>query len=439
MRILSLFLFLLLFISSCKEDEIPPETCMVDPTDTTVFNPSNPLNILLIISDDMGKDATSGFSEGDIKPNTPNLDQIKNSGLVFNNFWSNPTCSPTRASIITGKYGYRTGVKWAGDELNSSEKILQQYIAERTNDTYATGLVGKWHLSGNSPGLNPESLGIDYYAGILTGGTQNYFNWRLSNDGATTTQTDYITEVFTDLSIDWISDQSDPWFLWLAYNAPHTPFHAPPVEMHSQGALPDYVDGVDPLPYYMAAIEALDFQIGRLLEAIPQDQLDNTIILYIGDNGTPGEVAQVPFTNRSSKGSLYQGGVNVPMYVTGAGVTRSGEDNNLICTTDLFSTIVELTGVNESNLHDSKSFKSLLETESTHRDFQYSEMTNGNRDLWAISNGKFKLIVNANGSEEMYDLENDPYEADDLLLGNLNANQQNGKAALEAELMVIRN
>ena len=223
MKYLHLLLCIVLFYG-CNDNDVPDDPITSDTP-----------NILFIIADDMGKDATQGFSEGSIKPSTPNLDKINNDGLVFNNFWVNPTCSPTRASMITGKYGYRTGVKFANDELSQTEKVLQKYISEETNDTYASAIVGKWHLSGENTDINPESFGIDYYAGLIRGAVQDYYKWQLYENGSGSLETEYITKVFTDLSIDWINSQSKPWFLWLAYNAPHTPFHVPPSEMHSQG------------------------------------------------------------------------------------------------------------------------------------------------------------------------------------------------------------
>ena len=140
-----------------------------------------------------------------------------------------------------------------------------------------------------------------------------------------------------------------------------------------------------------------------------------------------------------AKGSLYQGGINVPMFVSGKDVSRTGDDNSLICSTDLFSTIAELAGVNVSEIHDSKSFKSLLSRSASHRAFQYSERNNGTGDSWAISDGKYKLIVNANGSEEFYDLSIDPYENNDLLSNDLTMEEESAKANLEAELLNIRN
>ena len=183
------------FLTACNssDNETP-----IEPS----ANTSKP-NILLIIADDMSKDATSGFSEGVIKPNTPHINSIKNTGITFNNFWVYPTCSPTRASIITGKYGFRTNVNWAGDILSASETILQSYINQQTNNAYNTSLVGKWHLSGSGNNIsNPETLGIDYYAGLYGGGVQSYDLWQLAEDGEITTQTQYISEKFTDLAIE---------------------------------------------------------------------------------------------------------------------------------------------------------------------------------------------------------------------------------------------
>ena len=421
-------LALLLAISACKPDDPAP------------IEPPNPPNILLIIADDMGKDATNGFSEGSIKPNTPHIDAIQNDGITFSNCWVYPTCTPTRSSIITGKYGYRTGVKVANDVLDESETLLHAFINQQSSTDYATAIVGKWHLSGNNvSNVNPEDRGMDYYAGLLRGGVDNYYRWMLSEDGAQTTQTSYITEAFTDLAIDWLTAQDKPWFLWLAYTAPHTPFHVPPAEMHSQGSLPEYSQGMDPIPYYMAAIEAMDYQIGRLLDSMSVEERENTVIFFIGDNGTPNQAAQAPYNRNTVKGTLYQGGINTPLFVSGAGVSRAGEvDDNLICSTDLFATITELAGGSVSNIHDSKSFVSLLSSPGTHRSFQYSEMRDTANDRWTISDGQYKLIEDVSGGQEMYDLGNDAYETNNLLSGALSADQASAKLALEDELTRIR-
>ena len=139
------------------------------------------------------------------------------------------------------------------------------------------------------------------------------------------------------------------------------------------------------------------------MDAIPEVERNNTIIIFIGDNGTPNQVAQSPYSSATVKNTLYQGGVNVPMFISGKSVSRSGTDNNLINSTDLFATIAEIAGISVQEIHDSKSFKSLLTNNNNAiRDYQYSEMDNGTTDRWTISNGEYKLIVSAVGMDEMY-------------------------------------
>lgn len=412
-------------------------SCKKESSDDTSTDSSSP-NILLIIADDLGKDAINGYPEGSIKPNTPNINDIRSKGLTFNNFWSNPVCSPTRASLLTGKYGYRTNVKGASDILSPSETSLQKYINDNSSNKYATAIVGKWHLAGTNNTFNPETMGIDYYSGLIRGAVTDYYNWQLTEDGSTKTQNSYITEAFTTSSINWINQQTKPWFLWLAYNAPHAPFHVPPSTMHSQGNLPEYTNGMDATPYYMAAIEAMDFQIGRLLNSIPSDVRDNTLIIFIGDNGTVNQVAQSPYLSSRVKSTLYQGGINVPLFISGHGVKKTGTENNLIDVTDLFSTIAEVAGVKSSAIHDSQSFKSLFTSSATIRNYQYSEIKDDNNDMWAISNGKYKLIVNANGDKQLFYLTTDPYESINLLDSNLTSEQTSAMLALETQLLLIR-
>jgi len=391
-------------------------------------------NILFIIADDMGKDAMKGFSEGSIKPNTPHINKLKGDGLNFTNFWTNPTCSPTRASIITGKYGYRTGVKRPGDKLDQSEKTLHQYIKDETNNQYATALIGKWHLSGSDRMFNPERFGIDYFAGITSGGTRSYTQWRLMEHGSTSFQNNYITEKLTDLSIAWIKKQTQPWFLWLAYNAPHTPFHAPPAHMHSQGKLGAYERRDDPFPYYMAAIEAMDFQIGRLLAQLTDEQRENTLIIFIGDNGSPRQVAQKPYASYQVKGSLYQGGINMPFFMTGKGVERVGEDHSLVNNTDLFTTIAQVAGSSTDRLHDSKSILPLLSKKVSHREYVYIDSDDFNMKGCAIRDQQYKLIALNSGTEKLYDLNVDPYEKENLISSEKQLSKKE-----EAALLRLRN
>ncbi|RBW56657.1 sulfatase [Tenacibaculum sp. E3R01] len=414
------FIFLTVLISffACSSDQV------IDSGGQT--NNNNSPNILLIIADDMGLDATPGFNVGTVKPNMPNLQSMINTGIRFTNLWSYPTCTPTRSSILTGKYGFRTGVMKVDDVLPTSEISLQQYLKDK-NSGHSNAVIGKWHLSKDAS--HPTQMGIDYYAGLLNGGVQSYTNWNFTSNQNTNASTEYTTTKFTDLAIDWVKQQNQPWFLWLAYNAPHTPFHLPPNNLHSQGNLPSDQGSIDanPLPYYMAMIEAMDSEIGRLLNSMTQDEKDNTVIIFIGDNGTPGAAAQDYRTQRV-KGTLYQGGVNVPMIVSGKNIGRFNEvDENLLNTTDLFATIADIANTGTNELNDSKSFKELLSSSSTtnFRGFTYTEhgKTSGN-DEYTVRNLTHKYIKFTNGDEAFYKLSNDFFERTNLLDSSLSTNDQ---------------
>jgi len=432
----SVFLFISVLYLSCSSSvDVIDDDIIVDPDPIVNSSP----NILLVIADDLGKDVTPNYTEGSVKPNMPTLQSLMSTGITFDNLWSYPVCTPTRASILTGKYGVNTGVLEVGDIISTAETSVQKYISNNTGDKYATAIVGKWHLSNNAN--DPITMGIDYYAGILNGGVPSYTNWTLTENGQTTNTTEYTTTKLTDLAIDWVDSQTKPWFLWLAYNAPHTPFHLAPTNLHSQGSLPTDQASIDanPEPYFMSAVEALDTELGRLLNSLSAEEKANTIIIFIGDNGTPNQIAQAPYSSRRAKGTIYQGGVNVPMVVSGYGVNRSGvRESALTHTADLFTTIANVAGVSTAEINNSTSFYNLLSDENaTGREFVYTERSN-NGISYAIRNANYKLIVNDNGTQEFYNLTIDAYEANDLIGTTLSAEATTAKTALEAEAASIR-
>lgn len=412
----------LLFISCSKEHEnygTNEPVTNVPETNTPEVSTTKP-NILLIIADDMGLDACPGYPIGTVKPNMPNLEQLITSGLRFNNVWANPTCTPTRSSILTGKYGFRVNVTKVDDVLSTAEISLQDHMDTNALG-YANAVIGKWHLSKNPN--HPTNIGVDYYAGLIRGSAQSYTNWNLIQNGESTTSSEYITSKFSDLAIEWLAEQSSPWFLWLAYTAPHTPFHLPPDNLHTQNGLSSDQAAIDanPLPYYMAMIEAMDTEMGRVIATLDPSVLENTIIIFIGDNGTPNQVAQ-DYNNRRVKGTVYQGGINVPMIVSGKGVTRRNQiENALINTTDLFTTIAEIAGSNSMEIHDSKSFKELLSDANSNRlrGHVYSEIgnVNGGSD-YTIRNKTHKYIRFDDGQEALYNLSANPLEFPNLLNEN---------------------
>ena len=275
-------------------------------------------------------------------------------------------------------------------------------------------------------------MGIDYFAGLIPGTISDYNLWDLTINGQTMTNSDYITSRFTNLAINWIKVQDQPWFCWLAYTAPHSPFHLPPNEMHSQGEISSSKGIIDnnPSPYYIAMIESIDYEIGRLLRTIPNDQKENTLIIFLGDNGTPGKVVQAPYENNRSKGSLHQGGIHVPLVISGPLVTRKGErDQSLIHTADIFSTIAEAAGISESKYFNSQSFYNTLSNSSlSARVYNYSEILDNDKPAksgFTIRNERYKLIVLDNNSYRFYDLKNDPFEKNNLMNGNLSIELEN--------------
>ena len=188
-------------------------------------------------------------------------------------------------------------------------------------------------------------------------------------------------------------------------------------------------------------IEAMDTEIGRLLESIGSDVANETTIIFIGDNGTPNEVTQ-QYNPRRVKGTLYKGGINVPMVVSGNKVTRlNDEDNSLINTTDLYSTVIELCGIENSDVHDSQSFVDLLYSNSSinTRDYIYSEL--GNNE-YAIRNSTHKYIHFEDGSEALFNLSINEFERPNLLIQSqlpLSSDDSKNKDELVSKLNQIRN
>lgn len=398
-------------------------------------------NILLIIADDLWFDAMPWYNQGDIKPYLPNIEEMMSNGISYQNLWSAPVCTPTRSTIMTGKYWYYTNMLAVDDELDTSEIGLQEYIDIQTNNSYSHAVIGKWHIW-NTVG-HPEVMGVGYYAGMQNGWAKSYYDWRLTENEKITNSSEYITSKFTDLAIDWVENQDEPWFLWLAYTAPHTPFHLPPAHLHYQGDLTDDEEIIasNPLPYYMAAIEAMDSEIGRLLESIPEDELENTTIIFIGDNGTPWQVAQSPYSKQKAKGSLYQWGINVPMIVSWYWVERVGEEEDaLINTTDLYATIANIAWNNISQIHDSYSFtESFTSWDIKTREYIYSEQSGEKKAGYTLRDERYKLIVLETGERLMFDLNLDPYEQNNLLIRELTNSEYEAQQELLNYISQIQN
>ena len=395
-------------------------------------------NVLLIIGDDLGVDALNGYELGDIAPYTPHLDSLRESGLNFTNAWSSPVCTPTRAGIMSGKYGSKTGVKTAPGNLDTTHISIFNALKD-LNPNFSTSAIGKWHVSKPITSLHPTWHGVDHYMGILGAGWPAYDDWDKTENGLTTNSTEYATSYFTQNAINWMDVQTEPWMLWMAHIAPHTPYHNPPAYMHSQPSTNSA------FKKYMAMIESLDYEVGRLLDAMTPIQKANTTIIFIGDNGTPENVLQ-DYEQDRGKESLYQGGVHVPMFVSGYGVSRIGEtEEALVNVIDIYATILELEGLDlPGGRYNSLSFKHLLEGSlGATRKYNLSELdTNGvsiTNYGHTIRNDVYKLIENGDGTQELYNVILDTLEANDLLLTVLSQYEDSVKADLEMEAMTRQN
>ena len=403
-------------------------------------------NVLLIIADDQGVDASAQYAFSTDLPDTPTINLLAEQGITFDNAWATPACTTTRGTLITGQHGINSGINYVPAVMDTETVTLQRYIKSfsESND-YQTAVVGKWHLGGSDPDLShPIDSGIDYYAGTITGTLTDYYNWELTENGVNTLSNEYHTTKITDLAIDWLvaqNQQNKPWFMWLAYVAPHSPFHLPPEDLHNRDQLTGNDIDENKREYYLAAIEAMDTEIGRLIDSLSAEERDNTLIIYVGDNGTPASVIDTSVYQRAhSKGSLFEGGIRVPMVVTGSGVTRKNvRESALVNTSDFYATISHFLGSTVTQINDSYSFVELLsQTDRGLRDYNYSEFESNDVTGWAVRNQDHKLIEYEDGSQALYLLDNDNKDISET--DNLIADSENTGiiAELKEQAQIIR-
>ena len=405
-------------------------------------------NVLIVIADDLGVDAVSTYGEGQNPAPTPTLDTIAANGVLFRNGWAYSQCSPTRAAINTGRYGYRTGVgqPGGGSQLSLNEWTLPEVLDER-NSGHAHAWIGKWHLGGNNAN-HPNLSGWGHFAGTLAN-IGDYEDWTRVVNGTSQAMTSYATTQVVDDALRWIEDQESPWTCVVAFQAPHAPFHEPPAHLHTQdltGLSPQEESGA----LYRAMVEAVDTELDRLFHSLGASVMDETYVLFLGDNGTPNAVAEAPFVAGKVKGSPYEGGVGVPFLVSGPGVVDPGREvNGRVHAVDLFATALELAGVGGPLplvRQDSVSLVPHLVASGGGpvRPIAYSERFQGDPDSngWAVArNNNFKLIRRYDNqgvmSEEFYQLGADPFE-DVNLLPNLTPQQQNRYEQLAAHIDEVR-
>jgi arylsulfatase A-like enzyme len=388
----------------------------------------SPKNILLVIADDVGTDALSLFNTNagaELAP-TPNINALAQQGVVFRNAYAYPSCSPTRSAILTGRYGFRTGIGAAlsdpGDPyLSPREFTIAKALRANPQLAIRHAHIGKWHLSTNA--IDPNFIGgWSHYSGFLAGERSSYYDWEKTVNGVTTLTTNYATSDNATDAINWITGQgTNRWFLWFAPKAAHAPFEPPPNHLHTytltNSSAPEN---------YRAMIQALDTELGRVFTNI---NLAETMVVFVGDNGTPFEVVQLPYDTNHCKGTLTEGGTRVPMFIAGAGVVGTNRATTAVVhAVDLFATMLEMLGVNlattlPTNLvFDSRSFAAVLGNEVWAPPNEpvilmenFGSIIPSPLAGVAARGQRYKLVKLDNGPQRFYDLQDDPYEADNLL------------------------
>jgi arylsulfatase A-like enzyme len=278
-------------------------------------------NIIFILADDMGYGDIGAFGNPDVE--TPNLDRLTREGISLTQHYAgSPVCAPSRAALLTGRYPHRTGAidTFEGrglDRLSLSEVTIADLLK---SSGYATGLIGKWHLGALDPRYHPNARGFEEFVGFR-GGWSDYYQWRLfHNDSVRKADGRYLTDVFTEEAVQFIyRHRQEPFFLHLAYNAPHFPFQVPEEEADIFREKGKFTEGVSVI-YGMN--RRMDKGIGRILEELETHGIaENTLVIFASDNGpqlgNKGEQCLNRFNGHFNgmKGLVYEGGIRVPAIV----------------------------------------------------------------------------------------------------------------------------
>jgi len=391
-------------------------------------------NILFIIADDIGwKDV--GFHGSDIQ--TPNLDRLAAGGVVLNQFYSLPMCTPTRACVMTGRYPFRyglqTGVIPTGQTygLSTDERTLANALKETG---YATAIVGKWHLGHGDKKYWPQQRGFDHQYGPLIGEI-DYFTHEASGvvdwyrNGQVVEEEGYSTTLLGREAVKLIEEHNPdkPLFLYLAFNAAHTPYQAPEEYLKKYSSIEDASRRA-----YAGSISAMDEQIGHVVDALAsKHMLENTFIVFMSDNGGTrnpmfsGAIADVsnvrlPCDNgpyREGKGTNYEGGTRVVAFANWPGHIKPGTtEDGLIHTADWYPTILSLAGAEQvqSKPLDGMDMQATLltGTPSPRTEIVY----NIEPFRAALREGDWKLLWRTTlpSSVELYNLATDPSESKNL-------------------------
>ena len=316
--------------------------------------PAKPPNIVFLITDDQGFGDLSCHGNPILK--TPNLDRLHDEGVRFKNFYVSPTCSPTRSAVMTGRHEFRNGVTHTileRERLTLNATTLAQVLKSAG---YTTGIFGKWHL-GDEPAYWPDQRGFDemfIHGGGGIGQTfpgscgdapgNTYFDPAILHNGRFEKTKGYCTDLFFDRATQWIDSVKghQPFFCYIATNAPHAPLQVRPEDEQRYAGLVD-----DPkVAKFFGMIANIDDNVGKLLDRLKQWDLErNTLFIFMNDNG--GTVG-VPVFNagmRGQKGTAWLGGTRAASFWRWPATFQPADVNALAAHIDLFPTIAEIAGV----------------------------------------------------------------------------------------------
>lgn len=392
-------------------------------------------NVIVILSDDQGRGDYSAFGTKDVR--TPNIDRLYREGMAFDKFYANcPVCSPTRAALLTGCYPDRVGVPGVIREERpenswgylAPEAVLLPKLLKPAG--YHTAIVGKWHLGLTSPNT-PLDRGFDTFRGFLGDMMDDYHTHRrnglnLMRDGRTEVDPKgHATDIFTGWAVQYLEERKKaggPFFLYLAYNAPHDPLQ-PPADWLAK--VKEREPGIaENRAKLVSLIEHMDAGIGQVLDSIDRLGLtESTLVVFTSDNGGVTQYGANNGPWRSGKQHMYEGGLRVPGVARWPGTVKPGsKTGRLTMTMDIFPTVCEVAGITPPASIDGLSFLPTLRGDPitlADREMYFTRREGGpaygGKTIEALRRGQWKLLQDSPfGPYELYDLDTDSKEMNDL-------------------------
>lgn len=389
-------------------------------------------NVLLILTDDQGYGDFGIHGHPFLQ--TPSLDQLARQGVQFERFYVNSFCAPTRAGLLTGRWPLRTGchgVTHNRESMRAEEVTIAELLQQ---NGYRTACIGKWHNGEQYP-LTPAGQGFEHVFGFNNGHWNNYFDATLLRGHHPQSTSGYITDVLTDEAIRFVEQEhSAPFFCYLSFNAPHSPYQVP-----EHWYEPFRRRGLDErLSAFFGMCASIDHNVGRLLERLQQSgRAENTIVVFLTDNGGTAGVRTWNAGMRGGKTSVHEGGSRVPLFIRWPAANWSAHTVLPICAQiDLLPTLCDLCGVTvpDEVAVDGRSLRPLLEAENPagwpdRTLFTHNPIDERNRYPGAVRTQRWRMVreipspmggsraVNrdaAAGPWQLFDMQADPGQKQDV-------------------------